>query len=163
MAGGKSRSRSRLRVGGEPAEEGISPSVAGQGAEPRGGLAGDRFGGRGRRARRARAAGAGPVLERSGPCPAWGAWRASGWPAVGRAAECGAASGVVAPRLRQTGVRAPTPKLNRSDWVMPLTVLKAFSGESDARPRLKPSPRGSLSVRGNPRLASAGGSSALGV
>ncbi|KAJ8788306.1 hypothetical protein J1605_000362 [Eschrichtius robustus] len=28
----------------------------------------------------------------------------------------------------------PAPKLNRSDWVMPLTVFKAFSGESDARP-----------------------------
>lgn len=85
-------------MGGEPAEEGISPLVAGQGAEPRGGLAGDRFGGRWRPAR---AEGAGPVLERSGPAPAWGAWRASGWPAGGRAAECGAASGVVAPRLRQ--------------------------------------------------------------
>ena len=69
----------RHRVGGESAEEGITPdfslSVAGQGAEPRGGLAGDQFGWRGRPAR---AKGAGFLLECSGPAPAWGAWLGAG-------------------------------------------------------------------------------------
>ena len=123
--------------------------MAGRGPESRRGLAGDQSG---RRRKATRAAGAGLFLEGSGPAPLWGA------------SECGAVSSVLGSRHPQTSVGVPSPILNRRVWVAPLTVSKYFSGESDTRPGLKPSPllpacgarRCVICVRVlvNPRLAS---------
>lgn len=92
---------------------------------------------------------------------------APGWPAAGRSAECGAASGVLAPRLRQTGVETESDSLGGA------SVLKISSGEADTPPWLKPSPlfqasgagapRGSLRVWITPSWPVRGGSSALRV